>query len=252
MPTIEVLPQTNPSHVAPGWAYVPESAAPDPSKLLQTTGGRRTAAKTAIDALTGAHTKTQASKIRIRLDELSRDNPGRAEVEIPGALTKEINEGRWKVVKGTGKGASSIPAGAGAGKQSGNVKKILISSKTWAHHAADEEVRLQNAAESHRGRRDVVMVDSPTEPVSQPSEYGHLLDVKMAAPPSQQTIDALLKAPSLSYGASVAGPPASLALTRKFCAMCGYYGKIKCVVCGTHVCGLRCKVTHDATEHPHR
>jgi zinc finger HIT domain-containing protein 1 len=253
MPIIEVLPQTNPSHVAPGWAYVLESAAPDPSRALAPrVTGRRTAARSAIDAITGAHTKNQAAKVRTRLDELARDNPGKAEIDVPSALTKEMNEGRWKITKGAGK---AVGAGlAGIGKQTTNVKKVLLSAKTWAHHAADEEVRVQNMAENHRSTRK----DEPFKEVLQENsaavsiEERELLATRLPLPPTEQAIETLLKAPPLSYGAAVAGPPLSSAPSRKFCGMCGYWGKVKCAVCGTYVCGLACKVTHDATEHPHR
>src|ERR1700761_2995743 len=253
MPIIQVLPQATPAHVAPGWAYVPESAIPDPSKALAPrVQGRRTAARSAIDAITGAHTKTQAAKTRTRLDELSRDNPGKAEIDVPAALTKEINEGRWKITKGAGKSVGAGPSGLG--KQTTNVKKVLLSAKTWAHLAADEEVRLQNSTENHRGvkQEDITPEELQINPSAQSPEEGELLATRLPQPPSQQTIEALLKAPPLTYGAAVAGPPVSFAPTRKFCAMCGYWGKLKCTVCGTYVCGLTCKVTHDATEHPHR
>jgi zinc finger HIT domain-containing protein 1 len=252
MPVIQVLPQATPAHVAPGWAYVPESAIPDPSKALAPrVQGRRTAARSAIDAITGAHTKTQAAKIRARLDELSRDNPGKAEIDVPATLTKAMNEGRWKITKGAGKSVGAGPSGLG--KQTTNVKKVLLSAKTWAHHAVDEEVRLQNAAESHRGaKKEDIIAELQKRPSTQSSEESELLATRLPQPPSPQAIEALLKAPPLTYGAAIAGPPLSSAPLRKFCAMCGYWGKLKCTVCGSYICGLTCKVTHDATEHPHR
>jgi zinc finger HIT domain-containing protein 1 len=252
MPTIEILPQANPSHVAPGWAYVPEYAAPDPSqKLVPRLPGKRTAARSAIDAITGAHTKTQAAKVRTRLEELSKDHYGRAEVEVPAGLVKTMNEGRWRITKGAGKVVGG--GNAGLGKQTTNVKRVLLSAKGWAHHAADEEVRSQNAPASHHARRVAIpedVMERNTSAVS--TEEQELLATRTSVPPSEQTIEALLKMPALTYGAVAAGPPLSNAPARKFCGMCGYWGKVKCTFCGTYVCGLGCKVTHDVTEHPHR
>jgi zinc finger HIT domain-containing protein 1 len=252
MPTIEILPQVNPSHVAPGWAYVPETAAPDPTKTLAPKKiGKRTAARSAIDAITGAHTKTQATKIRARLDELAADNPGKAEVVVPAAIAKEINEGKWKITKGAGK---TVGAGSsGLGKQTPNVKKILGSQKGWLHHAQDEAARLEQMSEKQRAAKDLISPEIlQTNSSATSTEERELLATRIAEPPSEQTIEALLKAPPLSWVAAGAKESRSTAPPRKFCSMCGYWGKVKCAVCGTYVCGLGCKVTHDATEHPHR
>jgi zinc finger HIT domain-containing protein 1 len=230
MPIIEVLQQANPSHSAPGWAYVLESAAPDPSKVLAPKApGKRNAARSALDALTGAHNKTQSSKIRTRLDELAKDGPGRAEVEVPAGVTKEMNDAAWKEVKG---------------KQSTNVKRVLLSAKTWAHYAADDEVRVQSAHAREKDRAgEAPIPKTPIDP---------LLDTYVAEAPSEEVIAALTKAPTLSYGAIAAADTGLKTPIRRFCAMCGYWGKVKCTVCGAHVCGLACRLSHNATEHPHR
>ena len=158
MPTIQELPNTKTSHAAPGWAYVLEPAI-DPSHLaIQPSGARSqkrtTGARTATDALLGTHTKTQATKSRARIEEISRDNAiagpkgeqGGDGGWVPAATRHEITEARWKITKGAGK---SVGSGA-AGKQATNVKRVLASTKTWAHHASDEEARVQLAAQTVR------------------------------------------------------------------------------------------------------
>lgn len=64
--------------------------------------------------------------------------------------------------------------------------------------------------------------------------------------PSQAEMDALLNAPPLTYNqARSAPPPASAPPPRKFCEICGYWGRVKCMKCGNMTCSVHCKDTHD-------
>ena len=74
-----------------------------------------------------------------------------------------------------------------------------------------------------------------------------LLGNSIPAPPSQFEIDSLLSAPPLSYSAAAAQPSQSTIPPRKFCEMCGYWGRARCMKCGVRVCGLVCKESHDET-----
>jgi len=78
--------------------------------------------------------------------------------------------------------------------------------------------------------------------------------VQTAVPrwPDKAVLERLVSTAPLSYMASAAGPATDKVPQRKFCEMCGYWGKMKCLVCGSYVCSLACKGTHDQTEHPHR
>ena len=42
--------------------------------------------------------------------------------------------------------------------------------------------------------------------------------------------------------------PKSIRPPRKLCAVCGEYGKYKCVVCGISYCRIKCKNTHEETR----
>jgi len=66
--------------------------------------------------------------------------------------------------------------------------------------------------------------------------------------PTQAEIMALLAHPPLSYNASRAAPSTSTAPPRKFCEMCGYWGRVVCVKCGARVCGIECKEAHDESR----
>lgn len=64
--------------------------------------------------------------------------------------------------------------------------------------------------------------------------------------PSPSDIEALLNAPSLTYDqARSAPPPPDRPPPRKFCDSCGYWGRFKCMKCGTMVCSVICKDVHD-------
>jgi len=66
--------------------------------------------------------------------------------------------------------------------------------------------------------------------------------------PTQAQIMALLAQPPLSYNASRAAPSTSTAPPRKFCEICGYWGRVVCVKCGARVCGIECKEAHDESR----
>ena len=64
--------------------------------------------------------------------------------------------------------------------------------------------------------------------------------------PSQSEIEALLNAPPLSYNqARSAPPPSGVPPPRKFCEICGHWGRVKCMKCGNWTCSVLCKDAHD-------
>ena len=269
MPRIEVLPNTKTQSATPGWAYVLEPAI-DPSKQpLAPTAGRsnkRAAARNAADILAGAHSKTQAAKVRARLEELDRDNPGRWEVSVPDAVKKELNAGRWKMNKGEA-------MGAGVGKQTQAVRKILGSEKAWTHYALDLAAQQAQEAEEggRRRRRSTVPIDAEwgreedddvregvvktegrEEEEKLTEEEEELLKADIPEYPTRAEIEKLIRGPPLSFAAAAAPESEASVPFRKFCDMCSYWGMMKCSLCGSYICSLHCKMSHDAAEHPHR
>lgn len=64
--------------------------------------------------------------------------------------------------------------------------------------------------------------------------------------PTQAEMDALLNAPPLTYNqARSAAPPPGAPPPRKFCEICGYWGRVKCMKCGNMTCSVLCKDAHD-------
>lgn len=155
----------------------------------------------------------------------------------------------------------------GSKKTTPNVRRILMSQKTFANHLADEEAAL--AQQHHIGSSTAVPraqgaklvpnlkrsatseTNSTTKgPVAtlaprDPLDDEPLLKSYVPTAPSGEEMEALLSGPPLSYNAARTAPPPSGMPQRQFCEICGYWGTIKCVKCGARVCGLECKIGHD-------
>jgi zinc finger HIT domain-containing protein 1 len=70
--------------------------------------------------------------------------------------------------------------------------------------------------------------------------------------PSARVIQALLSEPPLTYNAARAKPLDDATPVRHFCAICGYWGKVKCRKCGEWTCGLmECWRGHEAGCSPY-
>ncbi|KAL4988577.1 hypothetical protein BDW68DRAFT_187057 [Aspergillus falconensis] len=79
------------------------------------------------------------------------------------------------------------------------------------------------------------------------SQYDNdpLLKSYIPSAPSERMMRALLAEPPLSYNASRAGPPLTGKAPRRFCCICGYWGKIRCRNCHQRTCGIECYKTHE-------
>lgn len=281
MPQIEVL-QT--AHTAaPGWAYVLDTGH-DPSRAAINPSGARKgrAQRTITQHVTDAPELSRRENLAIakRIAELDRE--GGKEIEIPAKYKGGVET--WK-------------NGGTGGKFTTNVRRILQSEKTFAHHLNDEEARLgmksatqtQVPAPVLAGRartaglkrgstvglmgppplpsptlptrgsaEDIVMPDAPAISSSNPQQASTqtdptdrdanepLLQIHVPSLPTPEELEALVSQPPLSYNAArAAPPPASAPPPRKFCEMCGYWGRVKCLKCGQRVCRLECKEAHD-------
>lgn len=83
-------------------------------------------------------------------------------------------------------------------------------------------------------------------PAPQPRDNDPLLVSRVPPMPTDEELKALLAAPPLTYLEARAGWGAedSKYPVRVFCEVCGYWGRVKCIRCGTRVCALDCLDTH--------
>lgn len=80
------------------------------------------------------------------------------------------------------------------------------------------------------------------------SKVDPLLVSHVPKPPSERVMSILLSEPPLSYNAARGGPSKLGVPPRRFCSMCGYWGKIKCRKCGDRTCGrMECYRGHEET-----
>lgn len=281
MPQIEVL-QT--AHTAaPGWAYVIDTGH-DPSKAAINPSGARKgrAQRTVTQHVTDAPELSRRENVAIakRLAEL--DKEGGKEIEIPsqykgsvgtwksggtgGKLTTNVRrilqsektfkhhlddeEARLGMRTGTHTQAPPLvvsgrsrTAGLKRGSTSGLMGPPALPSPTIAPHAAEDDVAMTDAPAISSSR-----LQETTKPVNMTDRDANepLLQIHVPSLPTPEEFEALVSAPPLSYNAARAAPPPTTAPPqRKFCEMCGYWGRVKCLKCGQRVCGLECKEAHD-------
>ncbi|KAB5551257.1 hypothetical protein GE09DRAFT_1287908 [Coniochaeta sp. 2T2.1] len=80
-------------------------------------------------------------------------------------------------------------------------------------------------------------------PIPHPGDTDPLLMSRTVPFPSDDELRELMTAPPLSYLAARATVDRTPEL-RKFCEVCGYWGRVKCGKCGGRVCALDCLETH--------
>lgn len=237
-PHIEELPTTQ-TKQAPGFAWVAVTGPQeDPSKNWGTNNRKRARAQGQgqSDAQKEALSARQQRDIERKIKELNSD--GSKDVQIP-------------VPK---RDAAAGGGGVSRAGKTPNTKKILASGKTFAHYLDDEEAEIQRT-----GRRDGdldVIADADVGIRSSESafanasatsaEIGYEEDGGVARLPNEAELEALLNAPPLTFNqARSAAPPADAPPPRRFCEVCGYFGRAKCMKCGAMTCSVLCKDTHD-------
>lgn len=258
-PHIEELPTTQ-SKQAPGFAWVQVAAPPDdPSKSWGTNNRKR--ARNAVPGQTDSQREAlsvrQQREIERKIKELNSDNSKDVQIPVPK------------------KDSAGGGGGARAGKTT-NTKRILASGKTFVHYLDDEEAEIartgrrdgdlevaapapQRASKTpvarRKGRDEGSLSGSPAPSLLVPSavapteamEIDAEEDVDgLPALPSEAEMEALLSAPPLTYNQARSAPlPPDAPPPRRFCEVCGYFGRAKCMKCGAMTCSVVCKDTHD-------
>lgn len=260
-PHIEELPTTQ-TRQAPGFAWVAAGGATeDPSKNWGTSNRKRGRISAAgqTESQREALSARQQREVERKIRELNSDNSKDVQIPIP--------------TKGAGGGG-----GQRAGKTT-NTKKILASGKTFAHYLDDEEAEIartgrrdgdlevnpatavqQRASKTPIARRSLAnessMENSPAPALNTSRVTGGVQaevvdvdggdDAAALSTPTEEEIQALLNAPPLTYNqARTAPPPSDAPPPRRFCEVCGYFGRARCMKCGVMTCSVLCKDTHD-------
>ncbi|KAH6845383.1 hypothetical protein B0I37DRAFT_406910 [Chaetomium sp. MPI-CAGE-AT-0009] len=166
------------------------------------------------------------------------------------------------------KSASPAPTAASAGGS----KRSAAAAKRAAAKEKQEQERKKARQTPKAEQEPEAEPNQPQEPEDQdPSTYPReslILPAYAKAPPrahpgdgdpllvshvppfpSDEELRALMEAPPLSYleaRASWGGGDEEEGRypVRVFCAVCGYWGRVKCIKCGTRVCALECLEAH--------
>lgn len=170
------------------------------------------------------------------------------------------------------------------GKHTPNVRKILQSQKTFGNHLDDflalQALTESNPATSSRSNaasannkkpvannkkdtssasrqpapeEDTQMADADLPPVLLPpyrspppslqGDSDPLLASRVPEMPSDEELRKLLAQPPLNYGEATGDWDGKYPV-RVFCEVCGYWGRVRCMKCGTRVCALDCLEAH--------
>lgn len=231
----------------------------DPSKEWGTNNRKR--ARNTVGGQTDSQREAlsarQQREVERKIRDLNSDNSKDVQIPIPK------------------KDAGGGGGGARAGKTT-NTKKILASGKTFAHYLDDEEAEIartgrrdgdldvvapapQRASKTPYARRKTLdegigsASPAPAHTVPLSAAPGDAMEIDdgdddegLPALPSRAEMEALLNAPPLTYNqARAAPPPSSAPPPRRFCDICGYFGRVKCMKCGAMTCSVLCKDAHD-------
>ncbi|KAI8635342.1 hypothetical protein F5Y19DRAFT_482579 [Xylariaceae sp. FL1651] len=119
---------------------------------------------------------------------------------------------------------------------------------------AFDPVSTASATAPPQQPRSSILTPHPPPP-AHPMDANPLLVSRVPPLPSDAELKALLAAPPLSYleargtwpsgnNAVPAGSGGTQYPPRVFCVVCGYWGRVRCMKCGTRVCALDCLETH--------
>lgn len=256
-PHIEEVPIAQ-TRQAPGFAWVAVPKDLDPAKKALEVAGKKRARVAGIqsEAQKEATSTRQQREIERRIRDLNND--GSKDVIIP--LPKQD------------KGSA-----AKAGKTA-NTKKILSSGKRFEHYLDDEEAELARLGKVDGMVKEDAPVRASKTPYARRSLQQEVEDTDMpdaqaptlafleqaaasrgegaeydddfdAIPPipTEEEIQTLLDAPPLTYNAARLAPSyKAVAPARVFCEVCGYWGRFKCMKCGSRTCSVDCEAIHVA------
>ncbi|KAJ4130774.1 hypothetical protein NW768_006312 [Fusarium equiseti] len=235
---------------APGWAYVPDNTI---SRSTAPTNRKR--ARNAPGLTYSDLTARQDNKIRKEVEALDKDGGKDNTIPLP------------------------VKSGRAQGKHTPNVRKILQSQKTFGNHL-DDFLAMQALAESNPAvsrasgannkrpsisRKDTPSSSKPPQdedttmtdanlppiltepsrppPATHPGDNNPLLVSRVPEMPSDEELRKLLAHPPLNYGEAT-GTRDMKYPVRSFCEVCGYWGRVRCMKCGTRVCALDCLEAH--------
>jgi zinc finger HIT domain-containing protein 1 len=278
MPHIEELPTTARA-AAPGWSYVVDTGY-DPSKAAINPSSRKRVRASVAGLSQGDLTVRQQTAIQRHLDKDSHKPVNIAPPKSKSNRNRRQTQNTRRILA-SGKDFSHYldqDEAALASKQHNGPevdieppkapqrasktpiarRKLQAQAQAQAASAAVEQSPAPTAALANAASTvpSAPLIPSFLKPylVDSSADSHQLQHDSLLSPPAPLTattaeIEALLSAPQLSYNAARSAPsPATAPPQRVFCEMCGYWGRVKCLKCGSRVCGLECKSAHEESR----
>ncbi|KAH6899000.1 hypothetical protein B0T10DRAFT_126368 [Thelonectria olida] len=241
---------------APGWAYVPDTTIRRPS-----APANRKRARNVPGLSIGDLTVRQETKKRKEAEALDRDGGRDNTIPLPGRAQGKHTPNVRKILQSQKTFGNHLddflalqaltesnPAAASRSNAAGVSNKKPGSNK-------------KDTPSSARQDEDVQMADADLPPVLTPScnppqtserdasssddneQADLLLASRVPEMPTDEELRKLLAAPALSYGEATGNWEEKYPV-RAFCEVCGYWGRVRCMKCGTRVCALDCLEMH--------
>lgn len=258
---------------APGWAYVPDAG---PAGLLAqqhaaaaaSTTNRKRARKSAANPTYADLSARQEAKTRKELEVLDRDNHRDVAIPVPpksrSARNAKHTPNVRKILQSQKTFANHLDDWLALNPIDGAAAARKALAAAAAAAKQDASARPPAAKQQQARLGDVEMTDAPAEKAAAapggellyeykgPRPEPHLMDddpllaSRVPPMPSHEELRELLAAPPLTYLEARAGwtEADQKYPVRMFCATCGYWGRVKCMKCGTRVCALECLEAH--------
>lgn len=276
MPHIEELPTTAKA-AAPGWSYVVDTGY-DPSKAAINPSNRKRVRASAAGLSQGDLTIRQQTAIQRHLDDLDKDSHKPVNIAPPKSNRRQTQNTRRILASGKDfshyldqdEAALALKHHHGPDADVEPQKPAQRASKTpiarrkpqpapaTATATAEPSPAPTAAAASNAASTapQAPLIPSFLKPylVDASADTQKLQHDSLLSPPAPLTattaeIEALLSAPQLSYNMARSAPSSAAAPPQRvFCEMCGYWGRVKCLKCGSRVCGLECKSAHEESR----
>lgn len=265
-PHIEELPTTQ-TKQAPGFAWVAVSGPPnDPAKHWGTTNKKR-ARQSGLgqsDIQREALSARQQRDVERKIKELNSDGPRDVQIPIPkrdgGGAVRAGKTPNTKKILASGKTFAHYLDDeeaeiARTGRREGEAESTAIATQR-----ASKTPIARRKPQLGRDEGSLSSSPAPSGLSNAPQQGSDLVpdamdiddnpeteeDDTLPPIPSQAEIEALVNAPPLTYNeARSAPPPAGAPPPRKFCEICGYWGRVRCMKCGNWTCSVLCKDAHD-------
>lgn len=287
MPHIEELPTTAKA-AAPGWSYVVDTGYDPSKQAINPTNRKRVRISNNTGLSAGDLTVRQQTAIQRRIDYLGRDSHKSVTIAVPKSKLdsnrKQTTNVRRILASGKDFAHYLEEEQAAMALKGGGITTAVATSggDVEVPDAQPKPKPPQRASKTPIARRKSALVmasssessPAPSIPAgsmgppplpSRSSVSKDVTPVPTAAKstdnedsllaPSQQSevtaeeIEVLLSAPPLPYAAARSAPPgANAPPQRVFCEICGFWGRVKCLKCGSRVCGLECKSAHDESR----